>query len=364
MLRLSQLADLIDGTLSGDPEIEITDAKITAHAGQHDITFVTNPDSLESFLKSPAPAAIVSQSVFEEVGTSQADCAKSTLVVANAEIAFTTVVKRFRPPLERKKIGISPAAHVSPTAEIGEGVDIYPNAFVGDGVKIGAGSTIFPGVCILENCEIGQRVRIYPNAVLYENTIVGDDGIIHAGVVLGAFGFGYKSSSSGHELSAQLGNVVLGAKVEIGANSAIDRATFDSTTIGEGTKLDDLVMIGHNCSIGAHNLLCSQVGIAGSCSTGNFVVMAGQVGIGDHIDIGNKVTLLGKSGVMHNIEDGQTMLGIPATPLRSQMQLVAIRPKLPEMRRTIKQLKKRLDAIEDDCQGNEDTQPSDQQEAA
>lgn len=364
MLSLSQLAKLIDGTLNGDPDLEIADAKITARAGQQDITFVTNSNNLEPFLKSLSPAAIVSRSVFEKLETTQADCTKPTIVVENAEAAFTTVVEHFRPPIERSKIGISPAAHVSPTAEIGKGVDIYPNAFVGDGAKIGAGSSVFPGACVLENCVVGERVRIYPNAVLYENTIVGDDSIVHAGAVLGAFGFGYKSDKNGHQISAQLGNVVLGAKVEIGANSTVDRATFDSTTIGEGTKIDDLVMVGHNCSVGSHNLLCSQVGIAGSCSTGDFVVMAGQVGVGDHIEIGNQVTLLGKSGVMHNVDDGKTMLGIPCTPVREQMQLIAIQAKLPEIRRTVKQLKKRMDKVESDCQRSDGSQASEQQEAA
>ena len=362
MLRLSQLAELIDGTLCGDPNFEITDAKITAHASEQDITFATSTDSLEAFLKSLSPVAVVSQSVFQDLSQNQSDCCKSTIVVTDAEAAFTTIVKQFRPELKRAKVGISPAAHVSDSAEIGEDVDIYPGAFVGAGAKIGSGSKVFPGACILEDCVIGQRVQIYPNAVLYENTVIGDDSVIHAGAVLGAFGFGYKSDSSGHQLSAQLGNVELGAKVEMGANSTVDRGTFDSTTIGDGTKLDDLVMVGHNCSVGKHTLLCSQVGIAGSCSVGDFVVMAGQVGIGDHINIGNKVTLLGKSGVMHDIPDDKMMLGIPATPVREQMQILAIKSKLPEMRKTVKQLKKRLEKIE--TQQQNETQAIDSKEAA
>jgi UDP-3-O-[3-hydroxymyristoyl] glucosamine N-acyltransferase len=201
-----------------------------------------------------------------------------------------------------------------------------------------------PNVVIMEHCRIGDDVTLFPNVTLYENTIVGDRCLLHAGVVLGAYGFGYKTQGGRHHLSAQLGNVEIGDDVEIGANTTVDRGTFDATRVGTGTKIDDQVMIGHNCQIGEHNLLCSQVGIAGSCRTGNYVVMAGQVGIGDHIEIGDQVILGAKAGVMHSIDSQQHYLGIPATPIREQMQILASIQKLPEMRKQMARIQRQLAA--------------------
>ena len=167
-------------------------------------------------------------------------------------------------------------------------MDVYPFATIGDDVTIGAGSTIHSGVHIMAGSRIGEDVTIFPNAVLYENTVVGARCLIHAGAVLGAYGFGYEQVDGRHQLSAQLGNVELGADVEVGAGTTIDRGTYGPTVIGEGTKIDDQVMVAHNCRIGRHNMLCSQVGIAGSTTTGDYVVMAGQVGVRDHVNIGDR----------------------------------------------------------------------------
>ena len=188
--------------------------------------------------------------------------------------------------------------------------------------------------------QIGQDVTIFPNAVLYENTIVGPRCVIHANAVLGAYGFGYGFADGRHVLSAQLGNVVLEADVEIGAGSTIDRGTYGPTTIGEGTKIDDLVMVAHNCRIGRHNMLCSQVGIAGSTTTGDYVVMAGQVGVRDHVHIGNRAVLGAMAGVTNDVPEGARMIGIPATPERDQKIKQAAFSKLPEMRRQLKKLQR------------------------
>ena len=193
--------------------------------------------------------------------------------------------------------------------------------------------------------QIGQDVTIFPNAVLYENTIVGPRCVIHANAVLGAYGFGYGFVDGRHVLSAQLGNVVLGADVEIGAGSTIDRGTYGPTMIGEGTKIDDLVMVAHNCRIGRHNMLCSQVGIAGSTTTGDYVVMAGQVGVRDHVHIGDRAVLGAMAGVTNDVPDGSRMIGIPATPERDQKVKQAAFSKLPEMRRQLKQLQRAVDAL-------------------
>ena len=342
MNRLGELVDLLNAQLVGDAELQICDAKTTLRATKTDITFVCSEDHLQLFLQSDCSAALIPASM-ETVATHSSH-SKSFIIVANPETAFTKIVEHFRPTASRKRIGISPAAVVSPSAIIAEDVDIYPGAFIGENVTIGCGTIVYPNVTILDNSQIGANTTLFPSVVLYENTVVGDRCLIHGGAVIGAYGFGYKSGER-HILSAQLGNVVIGDDVEIGSNTTIDRGTFDSTTIGDGTKLDDLVMIGHNCQIGKHNLFCSQVGIAGSTVTGDYVVMAGQVGIGDHLEIGQKVTIAAKSGVMHNLPQGQVYLGAPARPAREQMQIHATIAKLPEMRKQLKKLQRMVDEL-------------------
>jgi UDP-3-O-[3-hydroxymyristoyl] glucosamine N-acyltransferase len=201
-------------------------------------------------------------------------------------------------------------------------------------------------VRIASGCRLGENVTVFANAVLYENTVVGNRVLIHAGAVIGCYGFGYVTREGRHALSAQLGAVTIGDDVEIGAGTTVDRGTYGNTSIGCGTKIDNQVHIGHNCRIGRHNLLCAQVGIAGSCTTGDYAVMAGQVGLKDHIDVGHRAVVGAKSGVMHNVADGEVVLGIPATPSRQQMiQQVAV-GKLPELRKELKVLTKRVELLE------------------
>ncbi len=353
MRRLGELSQLVEGEVTARPDLEISGAASISRAGPTELTFVASTKYVDAFLESDAAAAIVS---FDTDITE-----KPCIRVDDVEAAFAEIVELFQPPVEREKIGISRQAIVSPSARIADDVCIHPGAVVMDNVEIGYGSVVYPNVTVMENCVIGAHVRIFPNSVLYENTVVGDRSIIHAGVVLGAFGFGYRSNSGKHVLAPQLGNVVIGDEVEIGANSTIDRGTYDATTIGSGTKLDNLVMIGHNCVVGEHNLLCSQVGVAGSCTTGDYVVMGGQVGMADHLNIGAHVSIGAKSGLMHDIEEGQKFFGIPARPAREEMQLLANRAKLPEMRKTIKRLVKQVDQVlqmQSDLQADSQGSPS------
>ena len=212
-------------------------------------------------------------------------------------------------------------------------------------LSIGAGTTIHGGVHIMAGSRIGENVTIFPNAVLYENTVVGPRCLIHAGAVLGAYGFGYELVDGRHQLSAQLGNVELGADVEIGAGTTIDRGTYGPTVVGEGTKIDDLVMIAHNCRIGRHNMLCSQVGIAGSTTTGDYVVMAGPSGRPRPRPHRASGPCSGRwPGVINDVPDGSRMIGIPATPEREQKIKQALMSRLPEMRQQLKQLQAAVEA--------------------
>lgn len=338
-LTLEQIADLVSGQLSGDPQLSVTGANTLRDAEPGEITLAEHSDLARQLGESRAAAVIVPRD-FEPSGI-------PFIAVGDVHAAFAAIVSRFRPPRPAKKIGVSAAAHVSHWARLAEGVEVHPGAFIGDDVTIGAGSTIHHGACIMAGCRIGENATIFPGAVLYENTEVGDRVTIHAGAVIGAFGFGYRQVEGQHQLSAQLGNVILEDDVEIGAGATIDRGTYGATRIGAGTKIDNQVQVAHNCRIGRHNLLCAQVGIAGSTVTGDYVVMAGQVGVRDHVQIGQGAVLGAMSGIMHDVPEGARLVGIPATPEREQMQKQAAWAKLPAMRREFKNLVKRVQELEE-----------------
>ncbi|MFN7773493.1 MAG: LpxD N-terminal domain-containing protein, partial [Planctomycetota bacterium] len=210
-ISLQQIAELVGGQVHASPNLHITGAASIARAAAGQLTFVTSPQHWQQFLASPAAAAIVSGIDLSGIDLSAGNVSgseptktKPCIVVQDAEAAFAKVVAYFCPPVRRPRVGVSPAAQIAPSAVIEADVDIYPGAFVGEGTVISRGSRIYPGVCILENCRIGRDVTIFPNAVLYENTVVGDGSIVHAGVVLGAHGFGYRTRNGRHELSPQL----------------------------------------------------------------------------------------------------------------------------------------------------------------
>jgi UDP-3-O-[3-hydroxymyristoyl] glucosamine N-acyltransferase len=227
-------------------------------------------------------------------------------------------------------------------AVIGPDASIFPFAVVGEGTVVGARCQLHSGVVIGRNCRIGDDVILYPNAVLYDGTVLGQRVIVHANAVLGADGFGYRLQKGRHVKVPQLGLVEIGDDVEIGACTTIDRGTFQATTVGPGTKIDNLVMVGHNCQVGGHNLIVSQVGIAGSCTTGDYVVLAGQVGIADHVHIGDRSVIGARAGVPKDVPADQRMLGAPATPEREQKRILMSLDKLPDIRRDVRRIKEHL----------------------
>ena len=328
---LAELAVLVGGRVIGDGDIVVWGAKPLGEAGPGEITLVDGAEKNGSLALSRASAAVAPQSF--------APNRLPVIQVDDAHRAFSAIVAHFHPPRQRLRVGVSPMAVVSSTAKLGNNVDVHPFATIGDDVEIGDNTVIHSGVRILEGTKIGPDVTIFPNAVLYEDTVVGPRCVIHAGAVVGAYGFGYSLVDGRNRLSAQLGNVVLEADVEIGAGTTVDRGTYGSTVIGEGTKVDNQVMIAHNCRIGRHNMLCAQVGIAGSTTTGDYVIMAGQVGVRDHVHIGTKAVLGAMAGVINDVPDNARLVGIPATPEREQMVKQAALTKLPEMRRQLKQLR-------------------------
>ena len=348
---LGELARLMGGVLQGDELLTVVAAATLETAGPADLTFADHPDRARALAQSPAAALVPAD--FPPLP-------KPTIVVADVQAAFATAVCHFRPPRTSRRIGVSPQAAVSPTARLGRDVDVHPFATIGDDVVVGDGCTIHAGAHVLPGCRLGASVTLFPNVVLYEETRVGDRCTIHAGAVLGAYGFGYRSENGRHQLSPQLGYVELGDDVEVGAGTTIDRGTYGATQVGDGTKIDNLVMIAHNCRIGRHNLICSQAGIAGSSSTGDGVVMAGQVGVRDHVHIGAGAVLCSKSGVSNDVPQGEVMLGQPATPLRDQKVQMAALAKLPEMRRQFRALQREFELLRERLAADSDRPPQDQ----
>jgi UDP-3-O-[3-hydroxymyristoyl] glucosamine N-acyltransferase len=331
---VEQLAALVRGRVVGDGGVAIRSARPVAEAGPGDITFVEDERYAKLLRSSPAAAAIVGP----HFQLPASDRPLPVIEVDDPRAAFIAVHSLLRGSTRPRRTGIDPQAWVSPSATIGADVAISPWAYVGDDAVLGDGTTLHPGVVVGAGCRLGAGVTLHPNVVLYPGVVLGDRVEVHAGTVLGGDGFGYRPLEGRHVKIPQAGGVEVGADVEIGANCAIDRGTFEATRIGEGTKIDNLVMIGHNNQIGRHNLLCGQVGVAGSCKTGDYVVLAGQAGIKDHTELGDRVLVGAQAGVHRNVPAGQAVLGSPAIPGREQRHVFAMIARLPEMHRQLREL--------------------------
>ena len=338
VVSLCDVARMVDGQLQGDGNVLITGADIIRDAQPGYITFADSSRLAHKLAACRASAALTPPDFCPD--------GIPFVTVGNVQEAFARVVAFFRPPQQDRRVGVAATAVVSPTARLGRNVVVHENAVIGDRVTVGDRTVIHSGVQIMAGCRLGEDAVLFPNVVLYENTVVGSRTLIHAGAVIGAYGFGYNTVAGRHRLSAQLGYVELGDDVEIGACTAIDRGTYGATVIGEGTKIDNHVMIAHNCRIGRHNIICSQVGVAGSTTTGDYVVMAGQVGIRDHVNIGDGVTIGAKAGVMNDIPAGATYVGIPATPERQQLLILAALQKLPELKKQLRTLQHTVTQLE------------------
>ncbi len=331
---VEELAALVRGRLTGDGSVSIHAARPVGEAGPGDITFIENARYARMLRTSPASAAIVGPHF--QRATSPPELA--VIEVDDPIVAFLAVRSHLRGAVKPRWAGIHPQAFVAPTAKIGADVAIYPFAYVGDGAEIGDGSTLYPGAIVGENCKLGREVVLHAHVVLYDQVTLGDRVEIHAGTVIGGDGFGYRRVEGRNVKIPQTGRVEIGDDVEIGANCTVDRATFEATRIGEGTKIDNLVMIGHNNQIGRHNLLCAQVGVAGSCKTGDHVIMAGQAGIKDGTVIGDRAIVNAQAGVHRNVAADQQVFGTPAIPIREQRQLYRMTARLPEMQRQLTEL--------------------------
>jgi UDP-3-O-[3-hydroxymyristoyl] glucosamine N-acyltransferase len=267
----------------------------------------------------------------------------SIIVVNDPLGSLGVIAEALCPSPPRPEPGVHPTAIVDPTAELALDVSVGAYAIIEAGVQIGAGTIIHSHVVVRQGCQLGKHVEIHPHVVLYPRTEIGDRAIVHAGTVLGRDGFGYRLKDGAHVKIPQLGGVRIGKDVEIGANAAIDRATFGWTTVGDGSKIDNLVQIAHNCQVGRHNIFVAHVGISGSSKTGDYVVLAGKVGISDHVTIGPQVIIGAGTGIHTDMPGpGNYLAGVPAMPEQLAKRVGVCLPELPEMRKRLKTIERRL----------------------
>jgi UDP-3-O-[3-hydroxymyristoyl] glucosamine N-acyltransferase len=333
LFTAAEIAHHLQGDVVGDPQTPLKSFALADRSQPGDLTFAENEEYLARAEQSAASAIIVTGALTSTI--------KVLIRVPNARIAFAKALVLFFP-----EPSLSPSVHpssvVAPSALVDATAYVGPNCVIGERVRIGARAVLHAGDYVGDDCQLAAGTVLFPNVTLYPHTELGERVRIHSGTVIGADGFGYVLDAGVHRKVPQIGNVILGDDVEIGANVTIDRGALKSTVIGRGTKIDNLVQIGHNVQIGEHCLVISQVGIAGSCELGNYVILAGQAGISGHLKIGNHVTVSAQSGVMHDIPAGEKWLGSPAQPdKQTKRQMLAIQ-RLPELIRRVVKIEKQV----------------------
>jgi UDP-3-O-[3-hydroxymyristoyl] glucosamine N-acyltransferase len=336
-MKLEKVAELVGGKLKGDGSLEISGLRGIEQAGEGHVTFLSKKKFLDVLNRSQTSAVLVKEEV---------DTPVCQIIVASPELAFARLLREFHPEL-RPKPGVHDRAVIGKNVKLGEQVTLSAGVCIGDDVEIADHVHLYPGVVVGDRCRIGSHSTLYPNVTLYQDTELGCRVILHAGVVIGADGFGYTLDEKGaHYKISQIGRVVIEDDVEIGANSCVDRAAMGATVIKQGTKIDNLVQVAHNCTVGEHSILVAQVGLAGSCTLGHHVVLAGQVGVADHVTLGDQVTLTARSAALRDIESNKIYGGSPAVPLGEWKKYVTVLPKLPDLARKVRELEARLNEIE------------------
>lgn len=317
-MTLREIAGRLQARLSPDrADTEISGVASLADANPGDLSFFGNPKYLLALRKSRASAVLVPESFSEEIGP-------VCLHVANPAEAFAQILPLFTPPPVVPTPGIHPTAVVSPGATVGADCSVGPFVVIERHARIGARSVIQANSYVGEESVLGEDCHLHPGVAVRERCRIGNRVILHCGVVVGADGFGYEFRDGRQEKIPQTGTVQIDDDVEIGANSTIDRARFGRTWIQKGTKIDNLVQIGHNVTIGEHSILCAQVGISGSTRIGSYVTLAGKVGLSGHIEIGDKVMIGAMSGLAKNVPPNTIMFGAPAQPIREYKENYAL----------------------------------------
>lgn len=336
--RLADLAELVEGRVEGDPDRTIEAVRTLETAGPRDLSFLNHARYREQAIASGAGALMVGKGVDPE---GLCKDGRPLLVVDDTAFALSRLLGRLHAS-EAPVPGVHPTAVVEAGCSVDPTAHVGPYAVLGAGSRVGARAAIHAHVVLGRECAVGEGAVLHPHAVLYDRTEVGPGAIVHAGAVLGADGFGYATHRGVHHKVPQVGRVVLEKDVEVGANSTLDRATLGETRVGEGTKIDNLVQVGHNVRVGRHCILCGQAGIAGSTELGDYVVLAGQAGVSGHIKLGAGVQVAAKSAALTSVEPRTQVAGIPAVELRKWRRQTVLVARLEEMSRRLKALERRL----------------------
>lgn len=335
-MKLGELATRLGAELRGDSELEVTGVKGIEEAGVSEITFVANPRYAGLARKTQA-AAILVEPEFPEISA-------ATLRIKNPYHAFSRALALFYQPPAYPQ-GVHPTAVIDPTAEIGEGAHIGAYVVINANVRLGPHATLLPHVVLYPGVQVGSHFFAHAHAVVREGCTLGDHVTLENGAVIGADGFGFSKNDAGHwEKIPQSGPVRIGSRVDVQANACVDRATVGATVIGDGTKIDNLVQVGHGSRVGQNTLLCAQVGLAGSSVIGNNAILAGQAGVAGHCSLGDGVILTAQSAVSHDVPAGKMISGSPGFDNRIWLRAVAIFQRLPEMLRRLDRLEKQFAA--------------------
>jgi UDP-3-O-[3-hydroxymyristoyl] glucosamine N-acyltransferase len=335
-VTLDDLARLVGGTVKGDGKTVIRAVNGIKEAGPGDITFLANSKYAPLLASTRASAVILSEGTPSPL---------PALTVGNPDLAFAKVAEHLSGGAFRPPVGVHPTAVVAKSAKVGRNVSIGPGTVVDDLASIGDNSILYAQVYVGRETAIGPDALIYPQVVVREKCTIGARVILHSGTVVGSDGFGYATDQGVHHKIPQVGVVVIEDDVELGANVTVDRARFGRTVIGKGSKIDNLVQIGHNVVLGQGCLLVSQAGIAGSTRLGNYVVMAGQAGLIGHLDIGDGAIITAQSGLTKDVPSKAVMSGSPASDRRTHLKELAALSKLPEALQEIRKLRQELEAL-------------------
>ncbi|HEX8960832.1 MAG TPA: UDP-3-O-(3-hydroxymyristoyl)glucosamine N-acyltransferase [Geobacteraceae bacterium] len=340
---LKELAEYLGGRVIGDENVRVRGLASLDDAGPGEITFLANPRYASKVAATRATAVVLPPGA-ERHGRDVVEVKDPYLAFAKLLTLFTSRPFRAR--------GVMPGAYVGVNVVMGDEITIHPGAHVADGVRLGNRVTLHPGVVLYEGVELGDDVTLHANVSVRERCRIGSRVIIHGGTVIGTDGFGYAPDGTGWYKIPQVGIVVIEDDVEIGANATIDRAALEITLIRRGTKIDNLVQVAHNCVLGENCMIMSQVGVSGSSKLGEHVILTGQVGVAGHLEIGANTMVGAKSGVPGNLPANGMFSGIPAIPHKEWLRAMGTVPKLPDMRKAVNALEKRVQELEEKLKNN------------
>jgi len=344
-MRVSEIASWFNGEVLGEGSVEIARVAKIEEAGPNELTFLANPKYEKFLVQTRASAILVARSFDRSRTHRRIDLA--IILVDDPYLAFLTVLKRITPIVDPLPHGIHPTAVVAPTAKLGKDVSLGAYVVVGEGASIANETRIGHGSIVGPYAEIGEHSSLHANVVVYQQCKLGNRVIIHSGTVIGSDGFGFAPKPDGtYEKIPQLGIVVIEDDVEIGSNCSIDRATIGETLIKRGVKLDNLIHVAHNVTIGEHTVLAAQVGISGSTKIGSQNKIGGQVGIAGHLEIADQTTILAQSGISKSVkEKGKALFGSPAKEQGKAARMEAALRSLPELMREVRKLKEEVSRL-------------------